>query len=105
MNSDTSCAGSLTEEEWDIKRRLGHLNGTEYSARKSSAVLNCLTRKRANGKTENYHCLLSATLVAPGHCKVVPLMPEFVATQDGIKQDCERNPIKRWFDSCSPSRW
>jgi hypothetical protein len=61
---------------------------------------NCLTRERSNGKTEDYHCLLSATVVAPGHSKVVPLMPEFVATQDGAeKQDCERNAVKRWFDS------
>ena len=38
-------------------------------------------------------------MVAPGHSKVVPLMPEFIAPQDGgEKQDCERNAAKRWFD-------
>jgi hypothetical protein len=45
-----------------------------------------------------YHSMLAATVVAPGHSKVVPLMPEFIAPQDGAeKQDCERNAVKRWF--------
>ena len=36
----------------------------------------------------------------PGHCKVIPLTPEFVATQDAAeKQDCERNAVKRWFST------
>ena len=40
--------------------------------------------------------MLSATVVAPGHNRVVPLMPEFIATQDGAeKQDCERNAAQR----------
>ena len=43
--------------------------------------------------------MLAATVVAPGHAKIVPLMPEFIAPQDGAeKQDCERNAVKRWFD-------
>ena len=42
--------------------------------------------------------MLAATLVAPGHNMVVPLMPEFIAKQDGAeKQDCERNAAKRWL--------
>ncbi len=46
---------------------------------------------------ESYHTLLAATAVAPGHSKVVPLFPEFIAPQDGAeKQDCERNAAKRW---------
>jgi hypothetical protein len=74
-------------------------DGTEYFCSQKLGCANCLTRKRSNGATERYHCLLSATVVAPGHSKVVPLMPEFVATQDGAqKQDCERNAVKRWFD-------
>jgi hypothetical protein len=57
----------------------------------------CLTRKRSNGKTEHYHVMLGAAIVAPGHTMVVPLMPEFLAPQDGAeKQDCERNGAKRW---------
>ena len=43
--------------------------------------------------------MLAATVVAPGHAEIVPLMPEFIAPQDGAeKQDCERNAVKRWFD-------
>src|ERR1700722_8454556 len=73
-------------------------DGTEYFSSQKLGCPNCLTRKRSNGKTENYHCLLSATVVAPGHSKVVPLMPEFVVSRDGAeKQDCERNAVKRWF--------
>ena len=60
---------------------------------------------KAGGKTESFHILLSATVVAPGHAKVVSLMPVpgldpgIVAPQDGAKkQDCERNAVKRWFD-------
>jgi len=75
-------------------------DGTEYFCSQKLGCPNCSTRKRANGKTESYHSLLSATVVAPGHAKVVPLMPEFVAPQDGAeKQDCERNAVKRWFDN------
>jgi hypothetical protein len=73
-------------------------DGTEYFCSRKLGCRHCLTRKRANGKTESYHCLLAATVVAPGHTKVVPLMPEFIAPQDGAqKQDCERNAAKRWF--------
>src|SRR5665213_282887 len=83
--------GSRTLIAWDA---------TEYFCSQKLGCANCLTRKRSNGETERYHCLLSATVVAPGQSKVVPLMPEFVATQDGAKkQDCERNAAKRWFDS------
>ena len=39
-----------------------------------------------------------ATVVAPGHAMALPLMPEFIAPQDGAeKQDCERNAAKRWL--------
>jgi len=80
-------------------RTLVAWDGTEYFCSQKLGCANCLTRERSNGKTENYHSLLSATVVAPGHSKVVPLMPEFVAPQDGAeKQDCERNAVKRWFD-------
>ena len=42
--------------------------------------------------------MLAATLVAPGHDKVVPLQPEFIVPQDGAeKQDCENMAAKRWL--------
>ena len=73
-------------------------DGTEYFNSYKISCSHCLTRKRGNGKTECYHTLLSATVVAPGTNRAVPLMPEFIANEDGAeKQDCERNAVKRWF--------
>jgi len=44
--------------------------------------------------------MLAATVVAPGHAMALPLMPEFIARQDGAeKQDCERNAAKRWMST------
>jgi len=75
------------------------LDGSEYFCSEKRGCPRCLTRKRSNGKTENYHTLLAATLVAPGHNRVLPLMPEFITPQDGAeKQDCERNTAKRWLE-------
>ena len=72
-------------------------DGTEYFCSQKLGCPHCLTRKRANGAVESYHTMLAATAVAPGHAKVVPLFPEFMAPQDGAeKQDCERNAAKRW---------
>jgi hypothetical protein len=74
------------------------LDGTEYFCSQKLSCPQCLTRQRSNGKTENYHAMLAATIVAPGHSLVLPLMPEFIAPQDGAaKQDCERNAAKRWL--------
>ncbi len=79
-------------------RTLIALDGTEYFCSQKLGCPQCLTRRRANGKTEHYHTMLAATIVAPGHNMVVPLMPEFIAPQDGHdKQDCERVAAKRWL--------
>jgi hypothetical protein len=44
--------------------------------------------------------MLAAIIVAPGHNMVLPLMPEFIAPQDGAeKQDCERSAAKRWLSA------
>jgi len=74
------------------------LDGTEYFCSQRLGCPQCLTRRRANGQVESYHALLAATLVAPGHAMTLPLMPEFIAPQDGTeKQDCERNAARRWL--------
>ncbi len=79
-------------------RLLIALDGTEYFCSQKLGCPHCLTRKRSNGKTESYHSMLAATIVAPGHAMALPLMPEFIAPQDGTdKQDCERNAAKRWL--------
>ena len=80
-------------------RTLIALDGSEYFCSQKITCPHCQTRKRSNGKVESYHSMLAATVVAPGHSKVVPLSPEFIVKQDGAeKQDCERNAIKRWLD-------
>jgi hypothetical protein len=80
-------------------RMLIALDGSEYFCSQKITCPHCQTRKRSNGKVESYHSMLAATVVAPGHSKVVPLSPEFIVKQDGAeKQDCERNAVKRWLD-------
>jgi len=75
------------------------LDGSEYFCSEKRGCARCLTGKRSHGKKENYHTLLVATLVAAGHNRVLPLMPELIAPQGGAeKQDCEGNPAKRWMD-------
>ncbi len=81
-------------------RTLVALDGTEYFCSQKLSCPQCQTRKRSNGKTESYHAMLAAMIVAPGHNMVLPLMPEFIAPQDGAeKQDCERNAAKRWLSA------
>jgi len=90
--------GGLTPFQRLGGRVLIALDGTEYFCSQKLGCPQCLTRRRANGKVESYHAMLAATLVAPGHAMALPLMPEFIAPQDGAeKQDCERNAAKRWL--------
>ena len=86
----------------DFRRLGGHVliafDGTEYFRSDAISCSNCSRRERKGGKAEYFHTLLSATLVAPGHNRVVPLPPEFVAPQDGSeKQDCESRAARRWL--------
>ncbi|MFP5233853.1 MAG: ISNCY family transposase [Acidobacteriota bacterium] len=84
-------------------RLLVALDGTEYFLSQKISCPRCLKRERSGGKTEYYHALLGATLLAPGHNRVLPLMLEFIAAQDGqVKQDCERNAAKRWLKDHGP---
>ncbi|MGH7936689.1 MAG: ISNCY family transposase, partial [Chthoniobacterales bacterium] len=81
-------------------RTLIALDGTEYFCSQKLGCPHCQTRKRGNGKIESYHSMLASTIVAPGHTMALPLMPEFIAKQDGAeKQDCERNAAKRWLSA------
>ena len=87
----------------DMFRRLGGrvliaLDGTEYHCSRNIHCRHCSTRLRGKGETEYFHAMLAATLVAPGHEKVIPLEPEFIVPQDGAeKQDCETMAAKRWL--------
>jgi hypothetical protein len=79
------------------------LDGTEHFCSRKVHCPRCLKRKRADGGTEHYHAFLGASLVAPGHNRVVPLPPAFIVAQDGAeKQDCERNAAKRWLSRQGP---
>jgi hypothetical protein len=74
------------------------LDGTEYHCSRKVHCSHCSTRVRGKGEIEYYHSMLAATLVAPGHDKVIPLEPEFIVPQDGAeKQDCENTAAKRWL--------
>src|SRR5271155_2082144 len=90
-------------------RRLGDhvliaFDGTEYHRSTKLHCACCSTRKRSGGTTEYFHALVAATLVAPGHSRVVPLEPEFVVPQDGHdKQDCESMAARRWLAAHGPS--
>ena len=78
-------------------RLLIALDGSEYFC-SNTCCDNCSTRKRSNGKTEYFHSMLMATIVTPGHNKVIPLEPEFITPQDGAKkQDSETMAAKRWL--------
>jgi hypothetical protein len=87
----------------DVFRRLGGrvliaLDGTEYHGSRKIHCAHCSTRVRGQGGIEYHHGMLAATLVAPGHDKVVPLEPAFIVPQDGAeKQDCENRAAKRWL--------
>jgi len=96
-------------------RRLGNhmliaLDGSEYFCSNKISCAHCSTRLRGKskgkgkdegkdtGKTEYFHAMLCATMVAPGHNQVVPLEPEFISPQDGAeKQDCETRAVQRWL--------
>ena len=79
------------------------LDGTEYFCSQKLDCPNCCSRARANGRTEHFHSMVSAALVAPGHDRALPLEPEFIAPQDGAeKQDCEARAMHRWLSLHGP---
>jgi hypothetical protein len=74
------------------------LDGTEYFRSQKLSCPNCSSRARANGKTEHFHQMVSAAMVAPGLDRALPLEPEFITPQDGAeKQDCESRATARWL--------
>ena len=91
----------------DEFRRLGEhtliaLDGTEYHCSDKIRCEQCSRRLRGKDtskeKTEYFHAMLSATVVAPGHNHAIPLEPEFIVPQDGAeKQDCESRAARRWL--------
>jgi hypothetical protein len=73
------------------------LDGTEYHRSTKVHCRRCSTCTKAD-KTEYFHAMVAASLVAPGHNRAVPLPPEFIEPQDGAeKQDCESRACRRWL--------
>lgn len=92
-------SGGLTAFRRLKEQVLIALDGTEYFRSAKLHCSQCSSRARAGGKKEYFHSLLAATLVAPGHKRVVPLPPEFIVPQDGHdKQDCESRAARRWLE-------
>ena len=74
------------------------LDGSQYHCSDKIHCPNCSHRTRGKDKTEYFHTLLCAAVVAPGHNRAVPLQPEFIVPQDGHdKQDCESRAVRRWL--------
>ena len=91
-------AGPLSSFQRLDGRMLIALDGTEHFCSRKIHCQNCCSRRRADGGTEYFHGFLAASLVAPGHQRVMPLPAEFIAPQHGAqKQDCERDAAKRWL--------
>jgi hypothetical protein len=67
------------------------LDGTEFHCSDKIHCPNCSHRKRGKDKIEYFHTMLAATIVAPGHNRVVPLEPEFIVPQDGHEKQDMRN--------------
>ena len=95
-------------------RLLVALDGIQIHCSDAIRCAQCSIRHVGADKTEQYfHTMLSATVVADGHSRVLPLMPEFVQpqqdpaasqpelTEAARKQDCERNAAKRWIPAHS----
>ena len=85
------------------------LEGTGFFRSRKIHCSHCSTRRRSDGGAEHFHRMLGATLVAPGRSLALPLPPEFVVPRDGaVKQDCERQAVKRCLQShgarCAPMR-
>jgi hypothetical protein len=99
---------TLAAIEIDAFKRLGGhvliaLDGTEYFCSQKLNCPNCSSRARANGRTEHFHAMVSAVMVAPGNDRALPLEPEFITPQDGAdKQDCEHRAMARWLAAHGP---
>jgi hypothetical protein len=90
--------GGLSAFRYLDGRLLIALDGTEHFRSDEISCAHCSKRSRAGGKIEYFHSFLSATVVAPGHNRVLSLPPEFVAPHDGSeKQDCESRAARRWL--------
>jgi hypothetical protein len=74
------------------------MDGTEYFSSSQIHCPQCSTRKLKSGEIRYFHSVVTPVIVSPNRSEVIPLMPEFVVSQDGHdKQDCENAAAKRWL--------
>ncbi len=72
------------------------MDGTGYFSSHDIHCEQCCEKHHRNGKVTYYHQMLGIALVHPEHHHVLPLAPEPIIKQDGVKKnDCERNAGKR----------
>ena len=91
--------------------RASRIDGIQVHCPDSIHCDQCSTRHVGKHKHKQYfHTMLSATVVANGHNRVLPVMPKFVQPQNDpaagqpdltgqqLKQDYERNAAIGWLD-------
>jgi len=72
------------------------MDGTGYFSSHEIHCEQCCEKHHKNGQVTYYHQMLGVALVHPDHHHVLPLAPEPIVKQDGVKKnDCERNAGKR----------
>ncbi|MFQ5640688.1 MAG: transposase [bacterium] len=72
------------------------VDGTGYFYSDSIHCDQCCEKHHRDGSISYYHQMLGAVLVHPDLRHVLPLAPEPILKQDGVKKnDCERNAAKR----------
>jgi hypothetical protein len=76
---------------------LASSDGTGYFTSKKVHCQSCLQRKnKRTGEITYHHQMLGVAIVHPDQKAVIPLAPEPIIKQDGVKKnDCERNAGKR----------
>ena len=77
-----------------------NLDGTGFFSSKKLSAPYCLEKKNKKTGEITYHLqMLGAAIVHPDYKEVIPLCPEMIIKQDGVKKnDCERNASKRFFE-------
>ena len=72
------------------------VDGTGYFSSSAVHCKNCCEKHHKDGRVTYYHQMLGAVLAHPDQREVIPLAPEPILKQDGVKKnDCERNAAKR----------
>lgn len=72
------------------------IDGTDYFSSTKVGCPQCLRSDKGRGVTLFRHSVLAATLVKPGHRRILPMDAEPVLNTDGAeKQDCETRAAER----------